>query len=519
MSRWVYGSQTRTWFLSLLLVALASGGVVYSATRAGAADSAAPAAASSSEATNFARSLSKAFRGAADLALPAVVAIVTRPDVDEKEELLPDSSGENSGDPLGELFKRDPNLRRFFGDMPSPLQGQRTPRRAVASIGSGVIIDASGVILTNNHVVANAGKIVVRLMDGREFTATEVKNDPRTDLAILRIKNAGSLKAARLGDSDKLAVGDWVLALGDPFGLEGTVTAGIISAKGRAMGIRPRESFLQTDAAINPGNSGGPLVNLDGEVVGINTAISSGTGVNAGIGFAVPINLAKWVGNQLVKTGRVQRAYLGIGIQPLTQSLADEFNVKVHEGVIVGNVGENSPAAKAGVKDGDVIVKFNGQAVSSPSELQGIVEQATIGQNYPMEIVREGKRTTIQVAPLEQPANYGMARMEKQESSDRSEATRFEKLGVEVTPLTDELAEQVGVKPKSGVVISRVAPNSPAGMAGLQPGMVITQAAHKPVTSVEEFKKIVESQPLDKGLFLQLRSKDGAQFVVIQLRK
>ncbi len=222
------------------------------------------------------------------------------------------------GTPFGDLFK-NPEFHRFFKQFPSgPMPGM--PGQGMIGAGSGVIVDPAGVILTNNHVVAGGGKIMVRLQDGREFKAVDIKTDPKTDLAVLRIEGAGTLPAARLGDSSKVEIGDWVLALGQPFGLEGTVTAGIVSAKDRGLGITDREDFIQTDAAINPGNSGGPLVDLDGEVIGINTAISSSNGGYQGVGFAIPANLAKWVGGQLETAGKVHRAYLGVGIQPVTQA-------------------------------------------------------------------------------------------------------------------------------------------------------------------------------------------------------
>ena len=252
--------------------------------------------------------------------------------------------------------------------MPNIPRGE--PGGESGSVGSGVIIDPSGIILTNNHVVDGGGKIIVRLHDGREFDAIDVKTDPKTDLAIVRIKGAGTLPAAKLGNSDDMQVGDWVLALGDPFGLEGTVTAGIVSAKGRGLGITARENFIQTDAAINPGNSGGPLVNLDGEVVGINTAIASQTGGYQGVGFAVPSNLAKWVSEQLIANGTVRRAYLGVGIQPVTQELAKQFGVQGQQGVRGRRRAADTPAAAAGVKPGDVIVEFAGKPVANPQELQ-----------------------------------------------------------------------------------------------------------------------------------------------------
>ncbi|MGW8258343.1 MAG: trypsin-like peptidase domain-containing protein, partial [Thermoguttaceae bacterium] len=274
-------------------------------------------------ASDYAKSLSRAFHDAASKALPSVVMITNTPAAIEHTNNQGQSNDDNfqdypfgfRGAPFDELFN-NPNFRQFFRHMPMP----EMPRHGVVGAGSGVIVDPSGVVLTNYHVVAGKGKIVVRLQDGREFKAFGIKTDPKTDLAILRIKGAGKLKAARLGNSDSVEVGDWVLALGQPFGLEGTVTAGIVSAMQRGLGIAAREDFIQTDAAINPGNSGGPLVNLEGEVVGINTAISTSNGGYQGVGFAIPINLAKWVGGDLERYNTVRRAYLGVGIQPVTQS-------------------------------------------------------------------------------------------------------------------------------------------------------------------------------------------------------
>ena len=287
------------------------------------------AAVTTQEATGYAKSLSKAFRDTAEKVLPSVVSIQTSPAIakrstKEAPSASADDENDSSDTPFGEFFKSNPELRRFFGQtpgghgfmMPSPHRG--------GGLGSGVIIDASGIILTNNHVVDDAGKITVRLHDGREFEAYDVKRDPKTDLAVIRI-HAKNLPAAKLGDSSKMAVGDWVLALGEPFGLEGTVTAGIISAKQRDISGIGHGSLLQTDAAINPGNSGGPLVNLDGEVIGINTAISTQSGGYQGVGFAIATSEAKWVVNQLVKTGTVKRAYLGVAIQPVTAPLADQL--------------------------------------------------------------------------------------------------------------------------------------------------------------------------------------------------
>ena len=389
------------------------------------------------------------------------------------------------------------------------------PHGELGGVGSGVIIDPSGIILTNNHVVEGGGKIIVRLHDGREFDGVDIKTDPKTDLAIVRIKGAGTLPAAKLGNSDDMQVGDWVLALGDPFGLEGTVTAGIVSAKGRALGNTPRENFIQTDAAINPGNSGGPLVNLDGEVVGINTAISSRTGGNQGVGFAVSSNLAKWVSQQLIASGTVRRSYLGVGIQPVVARPGQTVRRPNRQGVVVADVQPNTPAAAAGVKTGDVIVEFAGKPVANPQELQQAVEQAPIGGKQPLTVMRDGKRTTLEVTTREQPADYGLARGESM-MPGKEGSLRDKKLGIEVSNLTAEVAEKLGVKAGEGVVVTDVRNGSPADLAGLGTGMVIAQVNRQAVKSVEEFRAAMEKQSLDKGVLLLVRSGQGTRFVVIR---
>lgn len=353
-----------------------------------------------------AKSMSRAFREAAKTVQPSVVLIHADP-------VLPvewKGGGEAPGDrslekrfgpsPFGSPFGGMPELRRFFEEMP-----QRPPR-GTPGVGSGVIIDASGVILTNNHVVEGRNEITVRLHDGREFEAVEVRSDPNTDMAIVRIEGADDLQAAKLGNSDQVEIGDWVLALGHPFGLEGTVTSGIVSAKGRGIGVPARASFIQTDAAINPGNSGGPLVNLDGEVIGINTAISSSSGGNQGVGFAVPVNLAKWVSRQLIDDGSVHRAQLGVMIQPLTHELAGQFGLEPGDGVLVAEISADTPAAKAGLEPGDVIVEYDGHAVASPRELQSVVERSEIGQKHEVVVLRDGKRETLEVIPRERGSRF-----------------------------------------------------------------------------------------------------------------
>jgi serine protease Do len=472
--------------------------------------------------TNYAKAMSRAFHDAASKVLPCVVMITNTPAMARtsgNHKSSPDNNSEEmpfgfKGTPFGDMFK-NPEFHQFFKDFPSmPMPGM--PRHGVVGAGSGVIVDPAGFILTNNHVVAGGGQVTVRLQDGREFKALDIKTDPKSDLAILRIEGAGTLPAARLGDSDKVDVGDWVLALGEPFGLEGTVTAGIVSAKGRGLGITDREDFIQTDAAINPGNSGGPLVDLDGEVIGINTAISTSTGGYQGVGFAIPVNLAKWVGGQLETAGKVQRAFLGVIIQPVTQPLAEQFKVKVHSGVLVTEVRPDTPAAKAGLKPGDIILHFAGKAVSSPRELQGLVERVKIGSTLPLAILRDGKQMTLDVTCRELPGDLALAGNATHESGN-AESSHFDKLGIQVEDLTPRIAEQLGVKAEHGVVITDVQPDSPAAMAGLSTGMVIAEANRQPVGTVGDLRKVLESRPLDKGVLLLVRSNEGSRFVVIRV--
>jgi serine protease Do len=469
----------------------------------------------------YAKSLSTAFHDAASKVLPSVVMITNTPAIAQSEERKPAPDGNSEempfgfkGTPFGDLLK-NPEFRHFFKEFPSlPKHGM--PGHEMAGAGSGVIVDPSGVVLTNNHVVAGGGKIMVRLQDGREFPAVDIKTDPKSDLAVLRLKGTGPFPAAQLGDSSKVDVGEWVLALGQPFGLQGTVTAGIISAKGRGIGITDQEDFLQTDAAINPGNSGGPLINLDGQVIGINTAISSSNGGYQGVGFSIPVDLAKWVGGQLVTDGKVNRAYLGVIIQQVTQPLAEQFKVKVHEGVLVTEVQPRTPAAKAGLKAGDIIVDFAGKAVSDPRELQGAVEMAKAGSTRPLTILRDGKRLTLQVTCGEMPANAGMARAGSPGQSN-AETSHFEKLGIQVENLTPQVAEQLGIKAEHGVVITDVRSGSPAELAGLTNGMVITEAERQPVKTVDDFRKALGNKPLEKGVLLLIRTAEGTRFVVLRV--
>ena len=332
------------------------------------------------EAIAHAKSLSRAFRAAAKRITPSVVTIQTKTNAKPPRA---DAPRENpfKGTPLEDLYP----------------EWERRRRQPSSGIGSGVIIDSSGVVLTNHHVIEGADEVIVRLPDGREFKATDVRADSDTDLAVLRIKVKGKLPAAKLGDSDQLEIGDWVIAVGNPFELESTVSAGIISGKGRTLGRIRRAAFLQTDAAINPGNSGGPLVNLDGEIVGINTAIASSNGGYQGIGFAIPINLAKWVTPQLLKNGRVQRAFLGVSIADVEAKLARRLDVAPYSGVLVQQVFEDTPAAKAGMKEGDLITAFSGVKVRSARQLQLVVERAPLKSIQKVSILRDGKPQSVKV--------------------------------------------------------------------------------------------------------------------------
>jgi serine protease Do len=470
------------------------------------------------QAIGHANALSEAFRHASDIVLPAVVSIQNIPEQKlVKRELRAPRGGRPSlpdGFPreFGEL---DPLLKRFFEELPD-MDRFEMPDMPRQSSGSGVIIDADGIILTNNHVVAGGGKVTVRLHDGRELVATEVKTDPNTDIAIVRVKADKPLPAAKLGNSDSLQIGDWVLALGQPFGLTDTVTAGIISAKGRDINITKHAEFLQTDAAINPGNSGGPLVNLQGEVIGINTAISSSSGGFQGVGFAVPVNVAQWVSSQLLKDGKVHRAYVGVGIQPLNSELAEQLGAGASEGAVVTDVQPNSPAAAAGLKPQDVVVEYGSTPIHSPGQLSALVGRSEVGSKQPVVVLRDGKRQTLYVTVKEQPEGYGERAEQRFEEAAPSESGKFDHFGLQVEPLTADVAKELGLKSAEGVVITAVEEDSPAAHAGLEAGMVIAQAGRKNVTSVDDYKAAASSASPEKGLLMLVRSPQGSRFVVLK---
>ena len=399
------------------------------------------------------------------------------------------------GLPLDEFF------RHFFEQMPQQSLKTR-------SLGSGVIIDPEGYILTNNHVIADADDIQVRLPDEREFIAEVVGKDSKTDLALIRIKGAGALPAAQMGDSDKAEVGSWVVAIGNPFGLETTVTAGIISAKGRIIGSGPYDNFLQTDAAINPGNSGGPLFNLEGKVIGINTAIFSKSGGSMGIGFAIPANMAKSVLQQLKSQGHVTRGWLGVRIQGVTQELAQALGLQKRHGALVASVEPGSPAFNAGIKTGDVIIRFDGREVDHMNELPAIVAQTPVGKKVPMEIIRAQKPLTLYTV---------IAKMtEKSTSTLATEKGDVRSFGATVRALNPAISEQLGLDDAvHGVVVTNVESGSNAADAGLQVRDVIIEINRREIRNVDDFRQAIRGvKPGKTLLILLLREGDPLYLAV-----
>jgi serine protease Do len=379
------------------------------------------------------------------------------------------------------------------------------------AFGSGVIVDPTGVILTNDHVVRGADEVVVHLQDGRKFTSRDIKKDPKTDLAVVRIEAKESLPSLKLGDSDALEIGDRVLAVGAPLGLTGSVTSGIISAKGRDIHLNMYEDFLQTDAAINPGNSGGPLVNLNGEVIGINSAIKSGTGGFQGIGLAISSNLVKNVMDQLQRGGSVHRGYMGVQAQALDAEVAARLGVAGKNGVVISKVMPGTPAAACGLQDGDVLTEIAGQPVKDARHLQQIVAGLTIGKEVDLNIFRDGAAKTLKLKVQEQPEAFGTA-------ADTQEAApnHVGKLGMKVTNLTPEAAKKLGYSEKTeGVVIAAVEPNSVASGAGLRSGMLILKVDQKSVKTAEDAQKALERGSLEKGVLLQLRTPQGGTSYVL----
>ena len=393
----------------------------------------------------------------------------------------------------------DPFFRRFFGvpDQPQPQE------REAQAIGSGVIVDAAkGYVLTNNHVVEQADTIKVTLSDDRTVEAKLVGRDPATDIAVLQIKNAKDLKQLSIGDSDKLQVGDFVVAIGSPFGLQQTVTSGIVSGLSRQTNITEGgyEDFIQTDASINPGNSGGALVNLKGELIGIPSNILSGGGGSIGIGFAIPINIAKGVMKQLIETGSVERGRIGVGGQDLTPELAKAFNLPTTHGAVVSQVVPGSPAAKAGIKQEDVITEVNGKDLHSFSQLRNMVGLMRVGEKVDLTVVRDGKPRTVTVT---------IGKNTEQASSGADLHPRL--AGATFAPSDESNSKG---SDERGIVVQKVEPRSPAARAGLRPGDVITAVNRHPVATMAEFEKYAGKK--ESELLLHLRRGNGALFLLLQ---
>jgi serine protease Do len=458
------------------------------------------------------RQTGKAFASVARAVSPSVVFI-------QVEGKASPTAISGFSSPFGQEFPFGDDLfKRFFGDQFSgipqmPKQEEPKHERRAIGQGSGFVFAAKDglmsdktYILTNNHVVEDAEKIRVTFQDGREFDAKVTGRDPQSDVAVVEIK-AGGLPSLRWGNSSDLEVGEWVVAIGNPFGLSHTLTVGVVSAKGRtSVGINDYEDFIQTDAAINPGNSGGPLVNLDGEVVGINTAIFSRSGGYMGVGFAIPSNLAKAIAYQLIEHGEVTRGYLGIVIQQLTPDLAESFGIDSAKGILVAQVSEDSPAENAGLRQGDVIVEYRGEPVTDVGSFRNQVSLTAPGSTEAVTVLRGDKRKTLQVT---------IGRLTEDKLIAQGSAQSADEIGLTVQTLTPQLAEQFDAKPGEGVVVTEVRPGSVAAMAGIETGSVILQVNREPVGSAADFQRAVKQAPSDKRVLLLVRKGGMQRYVAL----
>lgn len=443
----------------------------------------------SKESVDFLTRTGQAMAEIAESVKPAIVNVSTT-----KTEKI-------SGTPMDPMFD-DPFFRRFFGDR---FRRPDAPReRKSMSLGSGVIVSTDGYILTNTHVVKDADKIKVTLSDKREFTGKVIGNDPKTEISVIKI-DATDLPIIPVGDSDKLKVGEVVLAVGSPFGLAQTITMGIVSALGRNIGVADYEDFIQTDAAINPGNSGGALVNAKGELIGINTAIFSTTGGYQGIGFAIPSNLAKTVMKSLIEKGKVIRGWFGVTIQAITPELAQQFHLKKDSGTLVADVSEGSPAEKAGLQRGDVIIEFDGKEVNEPSQLRNMVANTPPGETKELKIIRESEARTLKVTIGELP------------TETEKIPTAYENAlnGIAVQNLTPEIYRQLNLPAKMrGVVVTDIESGSPAE-ATLMPGDIIIEIDRKAVTNTDDYRNIASQIKTDKIITVLVYRKGSTLFVTI----
>ncbi len=478
----------------------------------------AQAQAAQSQAATPPRNAPGSFADLAEKLLPAVVNISTSQNAPQRPQ------GQRPEIPQ---FPPGSPFEDFFRDFFDRQQQQDQPQRKATSLGSGFVIDAkNGYVVTNNHVVQDADEITVILQDDTNIKAELVGKDSKTDLALLKIKTSHPLVAVPFGDSDAMRVGDWVLAIGNPFGLGGSVTAGIISARQRNIDAGPYDDFLQTDASINRGNSGGPMFNLNGEVIGINTAIFSPSGGSVGIGFAIPSNLAKQVVAQLKEYGKTRRGWLGVRIQAVTPEIAESLGLPNHKGALVASVTPEGPAAKGGIQAGDVVTKFDGKEIDEMRRLPRVVAETTIDKAVPVEVWRKGKSQTVQVkvGELEAAEEQGLLAAgpeDKQQPKEKAPAQKpTESLGMKLTAITPELRQQYEIKPDmKGVVITEVAGNSTAAEKGLRAGDVIIEVGQEEVRKPEDVTAKVQKakEQNKKSVLLLVDRKGDLRFVAIPL--
>ena len=483
MRRFITNGHSTLFLLLLITVALVSGIITPDSTTLAREKTV------SQETTKFLGKLSDALAEVADAVRPSVVNVSTTSTVTMEEN------------PEGDLFN-DPFFRHFFGDP----HGHQKRKYKSAALGSGVIFSENGYILTNNHVVKGAEDIKVVLSDKREFKGKIVGTDPRTDLAVIKI-NAKDLPAAKLGDSSKLKPGDIVLAVGTPFGLNSTITMGIVSAVGRSnLGIADFEDFIQTDAAINPGNSGGALVNTNGEVVGINTAIFSTSGGYMGVGFAIPSDMAKTVMDSIIKHGKVVRGWLGVSIQDLTPDIAKSLGIKQQTGALVADVVKDSPAEKAGLKRGDVIVTFDGKPVEDSTSLRNMVSAAAPGKSVTFKLLREGKELSVTAT---------LSEFKERKAVKKVEYNNVLK-GITVQELTASLRDQIGVPENmNGVVITDVGADSPA-QGILQAGDVVLEVNRHDIKNLSDYDQLVSKIGEKDPVLLLIYREGGTIYITIR---
>ena len=466
----------------------------------------------------LAREAPQSFADLVDKLLPTVVNITTTQNVPQQGPKLRDMPQLPPGSPFEELFKE------FFDHK----NGEQQNRRGT-SLGSGFIIDGEGYIVTNNHVIQGAEDITVILRDDTQLKAKLIGSDSRVDLAVLKVDppNKKPLPAAKFGDSDKSRVGDWVIAIGNPFGLGHSVTAGIISARGRALSDS-LDDYLQTDAAINKGNSGGPLFNADGEVIGVNTAIYSPSGTNAGLAFSIPSNLVKSVAEQLREFGKVRRGWIGVSYQSVTDDIADSFSLDRARGVLVANVTADGPAAKAGIKRNDIILTFAGQEVPDLRRFPRIVANARVGNTVDVVVWRGGKEQTLKIRvgeqeePQKQNASAQGSSKKPAPEPDKAITSTIEQLGLTLQKVNDQLREKYGLSDNvKGVVVTKVVPNSPAADKQLQAGDVILEVDQKPVTTPQEVTEIVAKLQAQKkrSVLLFVERQGDPRFAALRLTK